>query len=79
MCVPSEDSNQPAQRGLIRVFAVHLKKGRMFGYQNSAQREYRSDCANALADQNLSYARISKGIFYSVSAHIFLYDAAHFP
>ena len=32
-CAPSEDSDQP---GLIRVFAVHLKKARVLNYPLSA-------------------------------------------
>ena len=70
-CAPTEDSNQPAHpRSLIRAFVVRMKKLCILGYPKSAQRRFRSDCANAQSDLNLRWAHVSEGTFSDVTDHI---------
>ena len=50
-CAPSEDSDQPGHwPSLIIVFAVRMKKARIFSYPLSSQRGLRSDWADAQVD-----------------------------
>ena len=56
-CAPSEDSDQPGPPpGLIRVFAVRMKKAWVLSYPMSAQRRLWSDRADAQADLSLRWA-----------------------
>ena len=56
-CAPSEDSDQPGHPpSLIRVFAVRMKKARVFSYPLSAKRRLGSDWADAQADLSLRWA-----------------------
>ena len=56
-CASSEDSDQPGHPpGLIRVFAVHMKKAWVLSYPLSAQRRLWSDWAVAQADLSLRWA-----------------------
>ena len=55
-CAPSEDSDQPGHPpSLIRVFAVHMKKGWILSYPLNAQRRLWSDWVDAQADRSLCW------------------------
>ena len=57
-CVPSKDSDQPGHPpGLIRVFAVRMKKAWVLNYPLSAQQRRWSDRAEAQADLSLRCAQ----------------------
>ena len=56
ICVPNEDSNQPAQpHSLTRVFVVRMKKLCIIGYLKCTQWRFRLDCANAQTDLYLRW------------------------
>ena len=56
-CAPSKDSDQPGHPpGLIRVFAVRMKKAWVLSYPLSAQRGLWSVWADAQADPSLRWA-----------------------
>ena len=55
-CAPSEDSDQPGHPpSLIRVFAVRMKKARVFSYPLSVQWRLWSDWADGQADLSLHW------------------------
>ena len=64
VCAPSKDSDQPGHLpGLIRVFAVRVKKVQVLSYLLSAQQrlwsDWVSDWVDAQADQSLRWAHRS--------------------
>ena len=70
-CAPKKDSDQPAHpRSLIKVFVVRMKKLCIPGYPKCVQGRFWSGCANVQADQNLRWAHMSEGTFWSVTAQM---------
>ena len=66
---PNEDTNQPAQTcSVSRVFVVCMMKRSILGYLKCAQWRFWSDCANAQADLNLHWARMTDVTFSDVAA-----------
>ena len=72
-CAPSEDSDQPGHPpGIIRVFAVSMKKAWVLSYPLTAQRRLWSDCTDTQADQSIRWAHMPFCWFCHKAAQLYI-------
>ena len=77
MCVPCEDSDQPAHsRSLIRIFTGRILDGQGCRVFSCRQQRLWSDYSDAQADLSLRCVHMSEGTFSHAAAKIMFSESA---